>query len=344
MPTILRQTTVTRDGYHNAFTDLVHWGDCYWVSYRHGTRHISPDGQCVLTVSVDRHRFEVAARVKVAGDCRDPKLIIMPDGRLAMTFPAWMGGRAQRHLQQFVTFSRDGYHWDEPVPILDPHWWLWRVREHRGRFYGAAYTYRDRVTGEDRVYSTDFVVSDDLLNWEVLGPVGTGQLGEADFIFQPDGEAWMISRCVDIPSAFFCTAKPPYTHWESTPLGVNIHSPAMIQKDGQIYIAGRRDVVQEGDSTFPFHPQTLLGKTFSLGIWRVARGIVEPVLRIPATGDCAYPGFIVDPEGRVCLSYYSQHAYHMGLAEVPTRHDPSREGEYSHSTPADIYFAELDLD
>ncbi|MHB0934782.1 MAG: hypothetical protein ACYDCO_06420 [Armatimonadota bacterium] len=43
MPKVLRQATVIRDGWHNAFTDLQFWQGCYWVSYRKGAAHTSMD-------------------------------------------------------------------------------------------------------------------------------------------------------------------------------------------------------------------------------------------------------------------------------------------------------------
>ncbi len=76
----------------------------------------------------------------------------------------------------------------------------------------------------------------------------------------------------------------------------------------------------------------------------MTRGAVEPVLRIPATGDCAYPGFIKDPDGRICLTYYSQHAYHSGVIAPPFRLEPDEPWDKGQLlTPDDVYFAELEL-
>jgi hypothetical protein len=67
-------------------------------------------------------------------------------------------------------------------------------------------------------------------------------------------------------------------------------------------------------------------------------------MRIPATGDCSYPGLIKDPEGRVCLSYYSQHAYHMGVVPMPFRLEPTPPHDHGQLLASDdVYFAELDL-
>ena len=341
MATILRHTTVVRDGWHNAFTDLAYWRGCYWVSYRKGAGHISQDAECVIAVSPDRARFREVARLHAPGDNRDPKLVVMGD-RLACIFPTWQGGHEKRHLQQLVSFSEDGFAWSAPRRVMQPHWWLWRVVPFQGKYYGAAYTYNNGGAGPDRTYRTDWVVSDDMLDWRIVSPIGGAEhsLGEAGFHFFPDGEVWLISRRA-VPStapAFFASSKPPYTQWQLTELDRAIHSPAMIEHKGSIYVAGRRIANTLGETTFP-HPTV-----WSLGVWRVTPGKVEPLLHIPATGDCAYPGMIVAPDGVACLTYYSQHAYHLGVVPPPTRVAPNIQGGTPESLGvADVYFAELAL-
>lgn len=337
---ILRQCTVVRDGLHNAFTDLIHWQGAYWASYRKGAGHVSADGQTTIALSADRQRWREVASLHVPGDNRDPKLVVLGD-RLACCFPTWEGGHVRRRLQQFVSFSENGFIWSKPQPILEPYWWLWRVVPFHGRYFGAAYTYNNAGLGPDRTYRTEWVVSDDMLRWDRVAAVGTNEhgLGEAGFHFFPDGEVWMVSRRASPTTAraYFAVSKPPYTDWQLVELDRAIQSPAMIEYRDEIFVAGRRLAQIEGDNTFPFADK------WSLGVWRVTFGKVEPVLHIPATGDCGYPGFIVDPEGRVCLSYYSQHAYHMGVHPEPSRRNAVTPGSADLLSAADVFFAELDL-
>lgn len=346
MAHIIRQCTVARDELHNAFTDLVHWQGNYWAAYRKGAAHVSFDGQATIAFSADRQRWREVASIYLPGDVRDPKLVPMGD-RLACIFPVWVGGHIKRRLQQHIAFSENGCQWSTPRAILEPHWWLWRVVAFGGRYYGAAYTYNDGGRGPDRAYRTDWLVSDDMLAWERLSGVGTTEqgLGEAGFHFFADGTVWMISRRAwpqNLP-AFFAASKPPYTSWELIELDRPIHSPVTIEHKGEIYVAGRRLTQVEGERTFPF------AHKWSVGVWRVSPGKVEPVLHIPASGDCAYPGMLVDPEGRVCMTYYSQHAYDMGVLPPLARNiaaKPTAEGGGVASEPlvaTDVYFAELDL-
>ncbi|MHB9106072.1 MAG: hypothetical protein ACYDCO_03350 [Armatimonadota bacterium] len=327
MAQILRQTTVVRDGWHNGFTDLQFWQGCYWVSYRKGSAHASMDGEAIVAVSTDRVRFREVARLHVTGDNRDPKLLPLGDNRMAMYFPSWTHGAANHDLQHFLCFSENGYDWSAPTPILPPRQWMWRIRPHGGRYYGLIQDLSgDWSAGPP--HQLDLAVSDDLLTWEIIARIGEPfGLCESDIFWHEDGEAWIVARSAAKPQgSVFCSAQPPYTDWQATEMTPMVHAPIFLQHKGALYVTGRSLPPVEGDATFPF-------PTASLGLWRVERGALEPVLRIPATGDCSYPGLIEDPEGRVCLSYYSQHAYHQGVVDY-------REGI---GMPDDVYFAELEL-
>jgi hypothetical protein len=325
---ILRQVTVARDGWHNGFTDLQHWQGCYWVAYRKGAAHASRDGQAVVSVSADRARFREAARLRVPGDNRDPKLLPLGDTRLALYFPSWTEGYEARKLQQYIAFSDNGFDWSKPAPILDPGLWLWRIRRHGGRYYGLVQNLQGDWRENRRPHQLDLAVSDDLLAWEVLARVGEERgLNESDIAWQASGEAWIVARSARAPAnSCFCAADAPWTDWRVSVLPVMVQAPVFLRHGGALYVAGRCDPVTAGNPVFPFAGP-------GLGLWRVQPGRLEPVLHIPATGDCSYPGLIEDPEGRVCLSYYSQHAYHLGVLPCPAGTD----------LPDDVYFAELEL-
>ena len=327
MARILRQTTVVRDGWHNGFTDLQYWQGCYWVSYRKGASHASLDGEAIISVSADRARFREVARLHVPGDNRDPKMLPLNEQRMALHFPSWTHGCAKHDLQHYLCFSDNGYEWSAPTPILPPRKWLWRIRPHGGRYYGLV----QDLSGDWELgapHQLELMVSDDLQEWKFVARIGEAfGLNESDIFWHEDGEAWIVARSVVKPEgSVFCSARPPYTDWQTTEMTPMVHAPIFVQHAGELYVAGRSRPSVEGDTTFPF-------TTASVGIWRVTRGALEPVLRIPAIGDCSYPGLITDPEGRICLSYYSQHAYHLGVVDFPQ----------GISMPDDVYFAEIEL-
>ena len=337
---ILHQATVVRDGMHNGFTDLQYWQGAYWVGYRKGAGHTSMDAHAVVAVSHDRSRFTELATARVKGDVRDPKLLPIDDDRMAMYFPSWTEGsgiherNGKRHckpLQQYITFSSNGHDWEPVQPILDPHLWLWRIRKHEGKYYGLIENLSAPWDNEKPPHQLDLAVSDDLLHWETIARVGDG-LNESDIVWRSDGEAWIISRTTKGRSSVFASAKPPYTDWQTIDMQPMVHAPIMLEHEGEIFVAGRSRPGTEGITDAPFDGS-------SLSVWRVTRGQLESVLRIPASGDCAYPGLIKDPEGRICISYYSQHAYTLG---VLPRRQPTPNMEHP-GGPDDVYFAEIAL-
>ncbi|MFW6058756.1 MAG: hypothetical protein ACODAQ_01155 [Phycisphaeraceae bacterium] len=339
MPRILHHVTVARDNLHNAFTDLQYWQGCYWVSYRKGSAHASMDGEAVVALSHDRTRFREVAHLKVRGDCRDPKLLPLDDDRMAMYFPSWTRGAAQRELQHYICFSRNGFDWSEPQPVLEPNRWLWRVRRHEGRYYGLVQNVLAKPDGgSGPTLNLDLAVSDDLLEWETLCRIGTDAQGlcESDIHWWPNGEAWIVARSATVKQTggndYFCSAQPPYTDWQINEMSARCHAPIFLEHEGTLYVAGRRFPEVEGEKTYP--------SPASLGLWRVTRGDLELVLHVPAIGDCSYPGLIKDPDGRICMSYYSQHAYYLGALPRPARlHADAPEP----LAPNDIYFAEIEL-
>lgn len=338
MARLVHQVTVARDGMHNGFTDLQYWQGCHWVGYRKGSGHVSMDSEAVVAVGSDRTRFREVARLRVPGDNRDPKLLPIAEDRMAAYFPSWTHGAAAQKLQHYIAFTRNGYDWSTPEPILEPNQWLWRIRPFDGRYYGLIQDLTGRRPNGRLQHNLDLAVSDDLLNWQTLCRIGTDEqaLCESDIHWWPSGEAWIVARSATAKETggndYFCAAMPPYTDWEVTELPARVHAPVFVEHEGELYVAGRRFPELEGDHSFI--------STATLGVYRVTRGHVELVLHIPATGDCSYPGLIKDPEGRICMSYYSQHAYHTGVVTQPAR---MFAGHPEPLAADDVYFAELQL-
>lgn len=336
MAHIIRQTTVARDGHHNAFTDLQYWQGCYWVGYRKGAGHISMDGEVTVAVSTDRRRFREVAHLKMPGDCRDPKLLPLGDERMALFFPSWIGGHERRDLQHYVSYSDNGFDWEPPRPILDRNRWLWRVRPYNGRYYGLIQDIAGSWADGNEPHELDLAVSDDLETWTDIARIGEGLgLNESDIHFRPDGEAWVVARTIqqnDRVGSYFAAAQPPYTDWQLTPMHPVVHAPVFLEQEGRLYMAGRCVPLRDGETGFAFGHRRA---GWSTAVWRVEREDFELLLRIPATGDCSYPGLIEAPDGTVCMSYYSQHAYDHGVVAPPVA--------TGIGSVADVYFAELDL-
>jgi hypothetical protein len=176
------------------------------------------------------------------------------------------------------------------------------------------------------------MTSDDLVSWKKVSDLGAGDFVpiETDMVFRENGELWLVSRndikTSPVADSHFSSARPPYTDWKTVNLRTIIHSPELVTVGGDVYVAGRCNMKKNTGVPWPYR------REWSMALWKLRRGTVEPILFFPACGDCSYPGMLVDPNGELCISYYSQHAYGMGVLPLTTG------GE-----PADIFFAKIDL-
>ena len=110
---------------HNAFTDLIRFQDRWYCIFREAETHGGSIGKLRVLTSGDGGKWESAALLVEEGiDLRDPKLSIMPDGRLMMVAGGTVyDGTVYQTRAPRVAFSRDGREWTPPRRVLaEDHW------------------------------------------------------------------------------------------------------------------------------------------------------------------------------------------------------------------------------
>ena len=103
---------IVADGKHNAFTAMIRWKDRYWLTFRKGTAHNSPDGNLVLMGSDDAELWAELRTFDLMPDERDPQMLAT-ESRLFL-YPHGMDGA---RLVSFVVHTDDGKTWSEPQPV-----------------------------------------------------------------------------------------------------------------------------------------------------------------------------------------------------------------------------------
>ena len=326
--------TVVRNGWYNAFTDLVYWKDYYWLAYRRGTGHHherslplrTGNSQVVVLRSNDLTRWQ-EAQVFVSpygyaggGGLADGHFCAADDRLYLWTSDrVWTADRriiAPTH----VAWTQDGMAWtvQQPTRIGDSHTNVFRARFHDGRFHAAV------AGGDDALL---LIASDDAVHWteqaRIAGP-GPGFCSESDLHWLPDGRLWCVVR-VNGPALFY-QAEPPYTRFSGpTELARRCDAPVMCETGGQVYLGGRCPV-----------PNSPCGTT---GLYRMRpQGPAELILALPPAGDAAYQGLISLEPGKLIMSYYSDFAYWSGLIK-PRHFDRFR----FKMTDCDIFVAEIDV-
>ena len=298
------RTTVSVDkiwdeGTHAAFTSLTKFNGRYYCAFREGYSHIfdaegRAEGKVRILESRNGRKWRSVAYFGMEGiDLRDPKLSVMPDGRLMVT----IGGsvyRERKHVRSvpMVCFSKDGRHYSTPEPIeIDTrarttHDWVWRVTWHEGVGYGVSYSgvLRDTLA---------LLRTTDGIRYDLVTRIGiNGFPNETTLRFMPDGRMlMMVRRDGGDGQGYWAVSQPPYTEWEWQPMGFRIGGQDFVVTEGEHILVGTRTYF------IPGHCKTALFKGTTQGNW-------EEVYVLPSDGDTSYPGLLVEKD-EVWVSYYA---------------------------------------
>lgn len=329
---------IYEDGWHNAFTDFQFFKGRYYICFRNGLSHVSPEGKAVVIASddlVDWHRAGVP--VNTTGDDRDPHLAATEDrlfmyvGSVTRPAPELTGNDVVRVIRSHCVYSEDGESWSEPVPVYREGYWLWGVGRGSDRIYGLAYG-NEPADWNRKPPELHLLQSTDGLEWAFVSVV-TKNGSEATFRITDAGTMRIAIRGSDENRFTLASAEPPYTDWRLQDLGESIPAPRLVVDGGREYVIGRqhvREPVGRGGPGGPGDaddPGRIVERRTS--IWRVEEDGVVHVLDLPSGGDTSYAGAVQHEDGALLLSYYSQH-------EVET-------GEKHFLYPANIYLAKVRL-
>lgn len=307
---LLASRKIWAEAPHNAFTGLVRHQGRFVCVFREADAHIPGiDGTIRVLGSDDGQSWSSLALLEETGvDLRDPKLDVMPDGRLMLLMggsvygeaPGKRGRKFQRARTR-VAFSKDGSDWTKPAPVSVEGQWLWRVTWHEQAGYGFGYRLNptDDASGFTLWKTTDGIdyarVADPKL------PAGT-QPNETTIRFLADGSMVALARSESQPRhAFIGTSRAPFTDWRWSDGGHPAQGPDfLVLGDGRMLYAGR---------DFPDGARTVVGV--------MSTEELTPLLTLPSGGDTSYPG-LVWHDGKLWVCYYASHEARTSiyLAEI----------------------------
>jgi hypothetical protein len=181
-------------GGHNAFTDLIRWRERWWCTFRESAAHVGGDGVIRILTSKDGNTWESAAALSEKdADLRDPKLSVMPDGRLMLVCGGsiYLGTKELKGRRPRVSFSTDGRAWSIPQKILEEGDWLWRVTWEGGVAYGVSYRPMKTATGSTAADGDGVLIlfkSRDGLAWDEVAALAVpDRPNETTLRFTADG-------------------------------------------------------------------------------------------------------------------------------------------------------------
>ncbi|MEQ8765090.1 MAG: sialidase family protein [Planctomycetota bacterium] len=299
---IVRLVTISNEAPHSAFTDLVRWQGELWCAFREASSHVpgsgGSDGVIHVIHSDDGTDWQSEPRLAIEGlDLRDPKLSVMPDGRLMLLMGGsrYVDGKFVDRLCR-VSFRRPaGDAFTEPVPIevdakiRTPEDWLWRVTWRGEVGYGVIY--RAVSDGEWKCHLV--ATRDGIRYWPITEWDMAGGPTEATLRFLPDDRmAAILRRDGGDRRGWLGESDPPYRKWTWKELPIRLGGPDMVRLPSGDWLIGSRDYETKGNRT---------------ALYRVtSKGEVERLLELPSRGDTSYPGMVLE-EGRLSMSYYASH-------------------------------------
>jgi hypothetical protein len=243
-------------------------------------------------------------------DLRDPSLFVLPDGRLA--FKALVRTETNSVRDSNVDsitvegISSDGGHtWSPLTPIAPSTWSFWRVRQHAGSYYAAAYEDGDL---DVRLFSSPdgqtWTMGADVYNVSADTPL------ETELVFMPSGRLLALVRVdgndnellgnIGRLRTIVCWAMPPYDTFSCPQVldGVRFDGPVAFFHGTRLFVIARRHFIEPQD-----RKRTAL---YELG------GTLEggPLTVIdhgdfPSAGDTAYAGAADIDADHVAVTWYS---------------------------------------
>ncbi len=291
---------------HNAFTDLIRFKKAWYCTFREADKHGGgTDGKIRVLVSADAEKWDSVALLAEKGvDLRDPKLSVMPDGRLMLLAGGSIYDNGKyRTRRPRVAFSKDGRTWTPTQPILGDGDWLWRVTWHKGRAYGVSKLGEGNGPRQGFLYT-----STDGLKWEKISELEVPGVSETTLRFLVKDEMIALVRCeAGKKQGWIGTSKPPYKEWKWFETKWRLGGPNFIEMpDGSLW-AGSRKYNADGTR------ETILA--------RMDRRQYEPALSLPSGGDTSYPGMVWHDD-HLWMTYYSSHEGKSSIYLAKIRFEP----------------------
>ena len=137
---------VFHNGEHNAFTDLVRFGDEFYLTFRSCSdgHMVHPTASIIVLSSTDAKQWEQVHRFRVAKrDTRDPHFLVFKDTLFVYTGTRYCGETSPKpgdydlnqHLG-YAAWSQDGMQWHSPIMLEGTFGhYIWRASAFDGKAY-----------------------------------------------------------------------------------------------------------------------------------------------------------------------------------------------------------------
>ena len=305
-----------RTGYcrHNENTDMIVWNGAIWLVHRSAiSQDLGPNSALHVYKSTDHGQtFEQTAFIGAPSDrdIRDPSFFIVGQQLymkvLERLHPSGSGARDTGvDTITAIKTSSDGATWTDGQMVAPHGWSFWRVKEHAGVYYSAAYQ-----DGDQQVV---LFTSHDGLSW-TMGPQVYGISAdtplETELTFMPGGKLLALVRMDGTDTELLgdqgglrteiCWADPPAYSSFSCPSefdGQRLDGPASFFWSGRLFVVARKHLQGTGKK------RTSLFEI--LGDFNGGALTIQEWGELPSAGDTSYAGIAMTDSSHAVVSWYS---------------------------------------
>lgn len=314
----------------NANLAIARYEGRIFLVFRTAKWQIADDNTRLYVVSSsDQVHWRYEGMFTYGRDLREPRFLVW-NNRLFLYF-ALLGQNAAAFQPggELVTQYGGVGKWTKPIRTMpQPDFIAWSFKIYQGRAYMTGYTGGGGTfTPNPPPKYVYWMTSTDAIHWKPVGPkpiVYTGQCGETDFAFLPNGNLVTACQTEEVDKlgwgAKVCTA-PAGEIWQWTCRGDRrrLDSPYVFVDQGHAYVIARRQPnfggnydqlgfnLPDTDVQFAYYDGSYAATTKRCSLWSIdpTTRNFEPLVDVPGTGDTCYPQMIKEANHRYLVYNYS---------------------------------------
>lgn len=302
-----------RDAYcrHNENTDMIAWNGATWLVHRSAiSQALGPNSALHVYKSLDHGKtFTQAALIDAPAtrDIRDPSFFVVGQSlhmKALERLPVSSSRDTGVDTVSVLKTSRDGVTWTSDEEVAPHGWSFWRVKEHAGVYYSAAY--------QDGDLQVVLYSSPDGLHW-TAGPtiydVSADTPLETELTFMPGGKLLALVRMDGTDAELLgdagrlrtkiCWSEPPYASFAcpSEFDGQRLDGPLSFFWNDRLFVIARKHLQGTGKK------RTSLFEI--LGDYDGGALTIQEWGELPSAGDTSYAGIAMQDATHAVVSWYS---------------------------------------